>query len=35
MIKKQAIEDTLAIIELLTCINDLDIEIAECQAKID
>ena len=33
--KKQVIEDTLAIIELLTCTDDLDVEIAEHQAKMD
>lgn len=33
--KKQVIEDTLAIIGMLTCTDDLDIEIAERQAKMD
>ena len=33
--KKQVVEDTMAIIELLTCTDDLDTEIAERQAKID
>ena len=33
--KKQVIEDTLAIIEMLTCTDNLDVEIAEHQAKMD
>ena len=33
--KKQVIEDTLAIIEMLTCTDDLDVEIAERQARMD
>lgn len=33
--KNQVIEDTLAIIGMLTCTDELDAEIAECQAKMD
>ena len=33
--KKQVIEDTLAIIEMLACTDDLDVEIAEHQAKME
>lgn len=33
--KKQVIEDTLAIIGTLNCTDELDAEIAECQAKMD
>lgn len=33
--KKQVIEDTLAVIELLTDATDLDVEIADVQAKIE
>lgn len=33
--KKQVIEDTLAVIELLTDTTDLDVEIADLQAKIE
>ena len=32
--KKQVIEDTMAVIELLTCTDDLDVEIAELQARM-